>query len=452
MSVEDDIPFADYVLDDYEIPNSYPKKQRPIKPIKKILISLALLLVIGYAVTVSLSFILVDVKKSEENDKKDLPNNKTNHDNRTYYYHNITAVYSCPGDYKNCSFYSPFLYNFTSSISSISVNGTNVSVTNYHQFEESDIKIVTIVFNEKIKNMTGFFYLSYNLLSVDFSNFDSSEMIDMRLMFFNCRSLKSITWGPHFSTSKVVSMYRLFRYCDSLTSIDLSIFDTSNVISFEAMFAKTKKIQKLDLGNFKTSSAVNFDGMFFECNSLTSLDLSKFDTSKAKSMNYMFANCISLKSINLNNFDTRNVISMKNMFQYCSSLESLDLSNFNTSSLEDANNIFYRCSNLVSIKQNFTSTKLRNAYGMFCGCYALEKNDLRGFVGEALTNMKAMFANCRSLTSIDLRNFAGREVRNYDYTFSSIGDRGYLVYNSSKIKSTILKTLPTEWEKIDVKT
>ena len=41
-----------------------------------------------------------------------------------------------------------------------------------------------------------------NLISVDLSNFDTSEMTNMYSMFGLCSRVKNVTFGPNFSTSK----------------------------------------------------------------------------------------------------------------------------------------------------------------------------------------------------------------------------------------------------------
>jgi len=76
-------------------------------------------------------------------------------------------------------------------------------------------------------------------------------------------------------------MGHTFKYCSSLTSLDLS--------------------------NFNTSKVTNMYGMFAYCPSLTSLDLSNFDTSKVTTMYRMFYQCINLEYINIYKFKEINL-------------------------------------------------------------------------------------------------------------------------------------------------
>ena len=47
--------------------------------------------------------------------------------------------------------------------------------------------------------------------------------------------------------------------------------------------------------------------MFKYCSSLTNIDLSSFNTQNVTDMNGMFSNCSSLINIDLSNFNTQNV-------------------------------------------------------------------------------------------------------------------------------------------------
>ena len=109
--------------------------------------------------------------------------------------------------------------------------------------------------------MSRFFYHMEYLLTIDFSNFDSSAMTKMDIMFTSCVSLTEITWGDSFSTSKVTSMWNLFNNC-RIKYLDVSKFDTSKVTTFSYMFAKCENIEKLNLQNFDTSNVTDFGRMF----------------------------------------------------------------------------------------------------------------------------------------------------------------------------------------------
>ena len=158
---------------------------------------------------------------------------------------------------------------------------------------------IEIYFSSSVRDMRSFFDRDYDdniqyLISIDFTNFDSSLLSDIRWMFFGCNSLETIIL-TNFDTSLVTDMSAIFYGCSSLKSIDLS--------------------------NFVTSLVTNMGSMFYGCSSLKSIDLSHFDTSKVLYMAYMFYRCSSLKSIDLSNFDTSKVDIMWDMFNGCRSLK-----------------------------------------------------------------------------------------------------------------------------------
>lgn len=103
---------------------------------------------------------------------------------------------------------------------------------------------------------------------IDLSDYDTSNIVDMSLMFNNCN-------------------------CD----IDLSKFDTSNVTSMCCMFAYSSNLVELDLSSFNTTKVEYIQCMFGGCTSLISLDLSNFDAKSFKNYEYMFVACDKLINI-----------------------------------------------------------------------------------------------------------------------------------------------------------
>jgi surface protein len=108
--------------------------------------------------------------------------------------------------------------------------------------------------------------------------------------------------------------------------------------------------------------------MFNRCESLTSLDLSLFNTSNVTDMQRMFTLCRNLVELDLSSFDTSNVTNMKYMFADCINLTSLDLSSFDMSNVEILDDMLERTSNMLTIttpKKMFDSGLEINLYGDF---------------------------------------------------------------------------------------
>ena len=209
------------------------------------------------------------------------------------------------------------------------------NIQNYidYKIQNLDNKInnITIKWKTQLTSCYAMFKNLNNIINVDLSKFDSSNVLTMYHMFFGCGSLISINLN-NFETRKATNMNGMFDLCSSLISLDLS--------------------------NFITSSVKDISGMFYGCSSLIVLDLSSFDTSEVTKMTHVFNGCKSLISVNLNSFDTSKTYTLYHFFEGCSSLISLNLYNFTTSSITDTleiEDMFYLLnSNLkYCIKDNY---------------------------------------------------------------------------------------------------
>lgn len=188
-----------------------------------------------------------------------------------------------------------------------------------------------------------------------------------------CGSLATITGLENLKTDKVISMGRMFFWCHSLKTIDVSSFNTENVVSMSGMFDGCASLTTLNVSNFKTDNVNSMENMFDGCTSLTTLDLSNFKTNKVTDMGYMFQRCSSLTSINLSSFETFRVNSFRYMFSGCSELKALDLSSFRTDNITIMDYMFSDCSNLTTIyvDENKWNTEGVDGGGMFLGCNSL---------------------------------------------------------------------------------
>ena len=83
-----------------------------------------------------------------------------------------------------------------------------------------------ITFNNDVTNMRGFFHDCSNVISLDFTNFDTSNVTDMSFMFNKCHKLKEIKGINKFITNKVKNMKAMFGKCYELEYLDLSNFDS----------------------------------------------------------------------------------------------------------------------------------------------------------------------------------------------------------------------------------
>ena len=230
--------------------------------------------------------------------------------------------------------------------------------------------------------------------SVDFSNFDSSNLINMDYLFKKCSGLKSIDFS-NSDLSKVTRMYGLFYGCSSLESVTLPE-NLQSVTVISHMFNECSSLKSIDLSNADLSNAIYLEGMFGECISLESVTLPE-NLQNVEELNSMFHNCLSLKSIDLSNIALSKVTDINNMFSSCSKLETVIFSESGPQNLESMSFIMNGCSSLTSI-------------------------DLSMFSLSATTSITGFISGCDSLVAIDFPtfnltsySFLAKYQANYDF-------------------------------------
>ena len=230
-----------------------------------------------------------------------------------------------------------------------------------------------------------------NILEIDPSNFDTSNVTNMHAMFYGMSNLTNLNLS-NFDTSKVTDMAGMFANMPNLVTLNLSSFDTSKVIVMNSMFYNMSKLTALDLSNFNTPQVTDMNHMFYNTSNLTALNLSSFDTSKVKNMTHMFHEMSKLTTLNLSNFDTSQVTDMGGMFAYMPKLNTLNLSNFNTSRVTNMYSMFSGMSNLAALNlSNFDTSKVTNMGGMFYNMSNLTTLDISNFNTSQVTDMNTMF-------------------------------------------------------------
>ena len=212
--------------------------------------------------------------------------------------------------------------------------------------------------------------------------------------------LKQIEGIENLNTENVTDMSDMFRFCSSLTSLDVTHFNTGNVTSMADMFSSCPRLAELDVTHFNTANVKDMSDMFASCSGLISLDVTHFNTANVKDMSNMFYGCSGLISLDVTNFNTAYVTDMSNMFCGCSGLISLDVTNFNTANVTSMSGMFYGCSGLISLDvTNFNTANVTNMRYMFKGCFKLKEIYVSDkFVTDDVIDSKDMFLGCHSLS------------------------------------------------------
>ena len=251
--------------------------------------------------------------------------------------------------------------NFSPSPSEVTVNGGNSNILSGNIINglNDEENIIIMKWDSKITSATNMFNQLNNLLEVDLSNFDVSEIETTDFMFSECEYLTSINLN-NLNAPLLINVGSMFMECKSLLYLDLSSFIAPSIKYMGSMFSGCSSLKSIKFGNFQTSNVETFGNLFSSCSSLESIDLSNFDTNKVTSMVEMFSECTSLTSINLSNFHTNSLQSVNGMFSICTNLKYLDISNFDISNVQMIFFLFSDCENLEYI--NFNNFKEGSDY------------------------------------------------------------------------------------------
>ena len=148
---------------------------------------------------------------------------------------------------------------------------------------------------------------------------DNLNNLPTFISFSDKTSLLSV---EYLKVDKVTNMQGMFYNCKSLISLDASNWDTSNVTNMQAMFQNCRSLTSLDTSNWDTSNVTNMGNMFQDCINLESVDLSNRDCNKVTTASNMFAGCSNIKSIDLTNTNM-SIESFIYTFSGCSNLEEI---------------------------------------------------------------------------------------------------------------------------------
>jgi surface protein len=233
----------------------------------------------------------------------------------------------------------------------------------------------------------------------------------------------------------------MFSNCSNIISIDLSSFDSSNVTHMNYMFSECYNLNEINLTNLKAYNVIDMNHMFNKCHEFTKLEFPlSFSTQKITDMSFMFQECQKLSEIIFSkSFITNNVVNMKSIFGKCFKLKYLDLSNFNTENVSDMSYMFEQCNNLEKIVLDpsaFKTNKVVKMGRMFSECYSLKEIDLSSFNVEKVIHMSFMFNNCRQLTMVDLSKTKNNKEANMTHMFDSCSNIRKINISNFRLTST----------------
>lgn len=87
------------------------------------------------------------------------------------------------------------------------------------------------------------------LAELDLSNWNVANVTSMKQLFYDCTSLKKIAGTNNWDTKMCTDMSLMFVQCVKLTELDFSKWDTSNVVTDDDMFVNTYRLAKVIVGD-----------------------------------------------------------------------------------------------------------------------------------------------------------------------------------------------------------
>ena len=130
-------------------------------------------------------------------------------------------------------------------------------------FNDIDVSGINSFYNDNSKYEGIFAYTQFKY--IDISDWNVSNIKDMRGMFKECNWLKSVGDLSNWDVSNVNNMGALFYECKNLESIgDISNWDVSKTWNMATMFRGCKKLKSVgDLSNWDISNIKNMGRMFY---------------------------------------------------------------------------------------------------------------------------------------------------------------------------------------------
>ncbi len=161
------------------------------------------------------------------------------------------------------------------------------------------------------------------LLNLDLTNFNTSEVTDMSYMFQGCGNSSSLMTLDlsSFDTAKVTTMQQMFQ-SSNIANIDLMSFSSDNLRSMRNMFASSKATSIQFSPSFTAEKVYDMTSAFLSCSKLTSLDLSYFKPQSLTLMQNTF-NGTALTELDLSGFHTQKVSTMQAIFSGSKSLKTI---------------------------------------------------------------------------------------------------------------------------------
>ena len=288
------------------------------------------------------------------------------------------------------------------------------------------------------ENYSDWFYKRSVITKVVFdASFANARPTSCYMWFDGCSNLTTIEGIEYFNTENVTNMRYMFDDCKSLKSLDLTNFNTENVTDMYYMFAYCTSLESLDLTNFNTAKVTNMAGMFQSCSALKTIYASdKFVTGQVTESTCMFSDCLKLKDYTSSKEDHTYANCTTGYFTYGRGYAMFDNATGTLTfsykgfkpegayELNEGGNTPEWISKNSYVKKvvfdaSFAKARPTSCYYWFRGCDMLTQIEgIEHLNTEEVTDMSWMFMDCRGLTSLDVSHFNTQKVTNMEHMFN----------------------------------
>lgn len=157
------------------------------------------------------------------------------------------------------------------------IDGWSVMLSNLEDTAPATSTICSYINGKPVVSINAMFFQS-KASKIDLSSLDTSNVTEMGLMFLGTQATEIIGLDT-FNTTGVTTMYAMFEGCQ-VSSLDLSNFDTNNVIDMSYMFGQCVNLKTIYVGDkFITNNVIKDENMFIESTSLIGGNGTKYDNS-----------------------------------------------------------------------------------------------------------------------------------------------------------------------------
>ena len=257
-------------------------------------------------------------------------------------------------------------------------------------------KMCTYINDKPILSMVYTFYNS-NSTSLDLSNANTSNVIDMSNMF-NGAKVTSLDLSG-FDTNNVGNMSGMFKNI-SVSTLNISSFKTSLVTDMSEMFSSCKTSNLIGLENI-TFNAVSTTSKMFYNSTVERIDFSDLISLNNIDMSYMFSG-ISADSVSIAGMSLNNVITMEKMFYQANITELIDMNNAYAYSLTNISDIFSECTTSTIDMGNLNIGLVVDLSNLFANS-TVKNINMNSMISDSATSVSDMFS-INTIEKVDMSN------------------------------------------------